>query len=421
MGKPSFMPYTFNMELLSPAGNLEKLKTAIRFGADAVYCGAGPYSLRPEKNSFSPETLAEGVSFAHRQGCRVYLAINIFAFDQDFAGMEVYLESAEKAGIDAIILSDPGVLEFVRRTTPGTKIHLSTQANTTNSESARFWFNRGVSRIVAARELSLEQIAAIKTNVPDLELEILVHGAMCVAFSGRCLLSSIFNQRSANRGDCSQPCRWEYYLREAGRSEEQLIGEDGRGTYILNSKDLCLIKHIPELASAGVDSLKMEGRMKSTYYVAAVTRAYRAALDNLEAHDRPHCYNSNLFSELQKVSHRPYTTGFYFPDQGESRQCSGSSTPQRGYDFVGMVEGHDLTEGVLTIAARNRFVAGDWLEILDPRFPETLFLQVDQIKDALTGRNLAAAHNSYRVLVPCPELWQTPVSEGSILRRKIIE
>lgn len=406
------------MELLAPAGNLEKLKSAVRFGADAVYCGAGAFSLRAPETSFSLDELAEGIRFAHDHDCRVYLAMNIFAFDEDFAGMIAYLGQAAQLGIDAVIVSDPGLLVQIRRITPDIKIHLSTQANTTNSESVKFWQDQGVNRIVVARELSLEQIKTIKKNVPAMELEVFVHGAMCIAYSGRCLLSKFLNNRSANRGHCTQPCRWEYRLKETLREEEQTIHEDARGTYILNSRDLCMIEHMPALAEAGVDSLKIEGRMKTAYYVAAVTRVYRAALDNLKKMGSAYSINPLWVEELAKVSHRPYTSGFYLPDLGDETEYTADSSYIRGYDFAGTVTGHNVAEDRLRVSARNRIVVGDYLEILDPQWPDIITVKVNRIIAIETGDELEAAHNGYQVDLCLAEKSIAPISKEAIIRVK---
>ncbi len=406
------------MELLAPAGNLEKLKTAIRFGADAVYCGAGSFSLRAPDTSFSLQDLAEGVRFAHDHGCRVYMAMNIFAFDEDFSEMMAYFKQAEKLGIDAVIVSDPGVILSIRELGSKVKIHLSTQSNTTNSASARFWREQGVDRIVAARELSLAGVKAIKEKVPGLELETFIHGAMCVAYSGRCLLSSVLNGRSANRGHCSQPCRWEYSLTEEVSGVAQTIQEDARGTYILNSRDLCMIEHIPLLAAAGVDSLKIEGRMKTAYYVAAVTRVYRAALDSFYQFGHDYRYLPQWLDELKKVSHRPYTTGFYLPDRAVDTEYTADSSYIRGYDFVGTVDEHNFESNTLRIKARNRFAVGDLLEILDPNCPDVPDVRVSFIRDEKTGSSLNEAHNSYLVTIPLAEGSSVRISEYALIRRK---
>lgn len=407
------------MELLAPAGNLEKLKTAVRFGADAVYCGGGAFSLRAPDTAFSLEDLAEGVRFAHNLDSRVYLALNIFAFDDDLEAMLQYYREAAGLGIDAVIISDPGFLMLVNELEYDPKIHLSTQVNTMNSEAVRFWQKQGVDRIVLARELSLDQVRAIKENVPEMELEVFVHGAMCMAYSGRCLLSNFLSSRSANRGDCNQPCRWEYSLKEKQREDEFAIQEDARGTYILNSRDLCMVEYIPELAAAGVDGLKIEGRMKTAYYVAAVTRAYRAALDGFHTDRENYCFNPEWLEELKKVSHRPFTTGFYLPERKDQTERYESSAYIRGYDFVGIVDEHNLEKLVLRIKARNRFAVGDELEILDPAREEVLTIKVGHITSSESGEQLSAAHNSYVVDIPLTGEFKTSISKHSIVRRKM--
>ena len=407
------------MELLAPAGNLEKLKTAVRFGADAVYCGGGAFSLRAPDTAFSLEDLAEGVRFAHDHDSRVYLALNIFAFDDDVEAMLQYYREAAGLGIDAVIISDPGFLMLVNELGYDPKIHLSTQVNTMNSDAVKFWQKQGVDRIVLARELSLDQVRAIKEDVPEMELEVFVHGAMCMAYSGRCLLSSFLSSRSANRGDCNQPCRWEYSLKEKKREDEFTIQEDARGTYILNSRDLCMIEHIPELAAAGVDGLKIEGRMKTAYYVAAVTRAYRAALDSFHTDRENYCFNPEWLEELKKVSHRPFTTGFYLPERKDQTERYESSAYIRGYDFVGTVDEHNLEKQVLRIKARNRFAVGDELEIIDPAREEVLTIKVGHITSSESGEQLSAAHNSYVVNIPLAGEFKTSISKHSIVRRKM--
>ncbi len=406
------------MELLAPAGNLEKLKTAVRFGADAVYCGGGAFSLRAPDTAFSLEDLAEGVRFAHDHKCRVYLALNIFAFDDDLEAMLQYYREAAGLGIDAVIISDPGFLMLVNELEYDLKIHLSTQVNTMNSEGVKFWQKQGVDRIVLARELSLDQVRAIKEKVPEMELEVFVHGAMCMAYSGRCLLSSFLSSRSANRGECNQPCRWEYSLKEKKREDEFTIQEDARGTYILNSRDLCMIEHIPELAAAGVDGLKIEGRMKTAYYVAAVTKVYRAALDSFHADRKNYCFTPGWLEELKRVSHRPFTTGFYLPERKDQTERYESSAYIRGYDFVGTVDEHNREEQVLRIKARNRFAVGDELEILDPAREEVLIVKVRQIISSGSGEQLDAAHNSYVVDIPLTGQDNPAISKQSIVRRK---
>jgi U32 family peptidase len=406
------------MELLAPAGNLEKLKTAVLFGADAVYCGIGSYSLRAPEASFTIADLAEGLKFAQTRNCRVYLALNIFAFDEDLSEMKKLAAQALELGVDAFIVSDPGVLAMLRSLDPQAKIHLSTQANTTNSESVKFWSVQGVRRIVLARELSLEQVKVVKKNNPDTELELFVHGAMCISYSGRCLLSQFLNNRSANRGLCTQPCRWEYRLREVSRTEELAITEDERGTYILNSRDLCLINRIPALVAAGVDSLKIEGRMKTAYYVAAVTRIYRKALDSYYRSPEADLVNPDWLTELEKVSHRPYTTGFYLPLEEDATEFTADSAYIRGYDFVGTVDQRSPDLNLIRVSARNYFVVGDSLEILDPEKPEIKQISIKGIINSSDGKQLQEAHNSYVVDLEPGTALDEPISAGSIIRRK---
>ncbi len=413
------MGYNLIMELLSPAGNLEKLKTAVRYGADAVYCGGGDFSLRAADTSFSLRDLASGVAFAHQNNCKVYLAMNIFAFDNDFKPMLSYLKKAVEVGIDAVIISDPGLLYCIKQSGIDVKVHLSTQANTTNSESVKFWHSQGVSRIIMSRELSLDQIAEIKKQVPEVELEIFVHGAMCVAYSGRCLLSKLLNDRSANRGLCAQPCRWEYTIREVGRKEELTIGEETRGTYILNSRDLCLVEHIPALVAAGIDSIKIEGRMKTAYYVAATTRVYRAALDRFSLEGSNYRNDPEWVNELARVSHRPYSTGFYLPETGSDKEYMEDSSYIRNYDFAGVVAGHCTDKNLVKISVRNMIKTGDILEVLDFNNPEIIKLEIKVIEDCDQGKIIESAHNGYTVNITPGKKIKLQLSENALVRRKI--
>jgi len=391
-------------ELLSPAGDLEKLETAVRFGADAVYVGAGPYSLRAEPTSFRLTELRQGIAFAHKHKVKVYLAINIFAFDEDLAKMLGYLKAATKAGIDAAIISDPGFISIVRKKLPKLKLHLSTQANTLNSEAVKFWHRQGVSRIVLGREVSLAQVKQIKKKNPKVELELFVHGAMCISYAGRCLLSKHMTDRSANRGECTQPCRWEYRLKEVTRPDEEFkIEQDQRSTYILNSKDLCLVDHIPELIKAGVDSFKIEGRMKSVYYAALTTKIYREAIDASPKHD------PSWKKELAKTSHRQFTTGFYLGEKETESVVQGGNV--RTYTFVGTILNNNFE-----VAVRNQIKLGDTLDVIDPNKKEIVSFKVKSIKDK-DGQNLDQAHNGARVWVE-NDLDQVP-SKFSLLRRKI--
>lgn len=397
-------------ELLIPAGDLERLETAVRFGADAVYVGAGPYSLRAQSSGFSLDELEKGIKTAHKNKVKVYLAMNIFAYDDDLKNMMGYLEKAIKAGIDGVIVSDPGLVSLIREKHKKLKIHLSTQTNTINSEAVKFWAKQGVKRIVLGREVSLAQAKNIVKTChgmsPKVEIELFIHGAMCISYAGRCLLSKHMTGRSANRGECTQPCRWEYRMKEQNRpNEEFTVEQDWRNTYILNSKDLCMIEHIPELLEAGIDSFKIEGRMKSTYYVALVTKIYRKAIDNA-----PH-YDPKWLEELEKTSHRQFTTGFYFGD--DDREKTDSSKYIRNYDFVGVVEGQKDNE--IEIKARNLFQVGDELEAIDPKNDEIVKFKVNKIR-TIKNEQVDKAHNEYHVFVETN--LKDKVSPSSLLRRK---
>lgn len=351
-------------ELLAPAGNLEKLKTALRFGADAAYCGIEQFSLRALAGNLTLPELIEACAVTHSRGKRLYLTLNAFLRPEEEIAARDLLEALRQVPVDAYILADPGMLHLVRQVDPEREIHLSTQANTTNGLAAHFWQSQGVKRLNLARELSLEEIAAIAASA-QLEIEVFVHGAMCMAYSGRCLLSAGLSGRSANRGTCSHPCRWQYSLQEESRPGEYFpIEEDGRGTYIFNSRDLCLIDHLPELIQAGVDSVKIEGRMKSLYYVAAVTRVYRAALDAWRDNPENYRCDPQWRRELEAVSHRPYGTGFLF-EQNHAFVNAEDSHYLRDCDFVGLVKGH-VAGNEWLVEGRNRFQAGDQLELIGP-------------------------------------------------------
>ena len=404
------------MELLAPAGNLEKLQTAVRFGADAVYCGAGTFSLRSAGSSFTLEELEEGIKFAHSCNTRVYLAMNLFAFDEDLPEMQAYYDQAIKLGIDAIIVSDPGLVRMIRKKHDQVHIHLSTQANTTNSESVRFWLEQGVNRIIMAREVSLKQISIIKEKIPGAEIEVFVHGAMCIAYSGRCLLSRVFNDRSANRGLCTQPCRWEYQMREVNRDERMHVTEEAGNTYILNSRDLCMIEHIPALAAAGVDSLKIEGRMKSSYYVATVVKAYREAMDTWYRDEKEYELNRNKWmEEVCKASHREFTTGFYFGKTAAGDQIYEKSSYIREYDFVGLVLEYDEKTGIATVEQRNRFFTGDTVEVTGPG-RDYFVQQIEWMKDEEGNCIDVAPHPQQVVRMPVKH----PVKPFDILRKPAV-
>ncbi len=354
-------------ELLAPAGDLEKLKIAVLYGADAVYIGGEHFSLRAKAKNFSISDMKEGISFAHNHGVKIYVTANIIAHNEDFKGMSEYFIELEKMKVDAILVADPGVFQIAKETIPNMEIHLSTQANNTNYKSAQFWYSLGVKRIVLARELSLNEIKEIRDNTKeDMELEAFVHGAMCISYSGRCLLSNYMTNRDANKGECSHPCRWKYYLVEEKRPNEYMpVVENERGTYIYNSKDLCMITHIPDLINSGISSLKLEGRMKTPFYVGTVVKAYREAIDDYIKD--PNLYNSKLdyyLEEVSKASHREYTTGFYYDKPSGNEQIYTSNSYLRTYEFLGMVLDYNETTNIATIEQRNKFVVGDEVEFM---------------------------------------------------------
>ncbi|MDE6550943.1 MAG: U32 family peptidase [Clostridia bacterium] len=397
------------IELLAPAGDFDRLKSAVHFGADAVYIGGAKYSLRAGAKGADGEQLALAVDYCHSRGKKLYVAVNIFADDDDIAGMRDYLISLHSAGVDAIIVSDAGIISLARKYVPDLELHLSTQANTTNSGSARFWADMGIKRIVTAREMSIDGIKRMRDALRgDAQIECFVHGAMCISYSGRCLLSDYFTGRRANKGECVQACRWEYTI-GAGRGDAPLtIGQEDRGSYILNSKDMCMLPYLDSLAKAGVDSFKIEGRMKTQYYVASAVSAYRAGIDALSKGD--YAPPSYALEEVYKHSHRQYCTGFYFKDRGE--QCLESSKPETSYDFIAEVKGRrgDLLE----VEQRGRFKIGDTLETLsaDCAYTAKSFTVTD-IKDTSGAPVPDAKYVCQRIVINCPY----PLADGDMLRR----
>jgi len=355
-------------ELLAPAGDLEKLKIAVLYGADAVYFGGETFSLRAGAGNFTYEEMKEGIEFAHAHGAKCHLTVNIFAHNEDIEPFIDYLKRVKDLGIDAFIASDPGVIDMIQEIIPDAEIHLSTQANMTNHRTANFWYKRGLRRLVTARELTIDEIKELKANIPeDMELESFIHGAMCISYSGRCLLSNFMIERDANRGACAHPCRWKYTLMEEQRPGQYYpIEEDDRGTYILNSKDLCLIEHLPELIEAGISSFKIEGRMKSVFYVATVVSAYRKAIDAYFENPAEYEFKEEWMTELCKVSHREFTTGFYFHKPTNNDQNYRTSAYTRDYSFVGMVKDYDPETGFATVEQRNKMVLGDKIEVFGP-------------------------------------------------------
>ena len=354
-------------ELLAPAGNLEKLKTAINFGADAVYLGGSKLNLRAFADNFTDDELKVGIKYAHKRCKKVFVTVNVFPHNEDLVGMEDYLKKLYKLKADAILVSDPGIIMTAKEVVPNLELHLSTQANNVNWKSAIFWHNQGVKRIVLARELSLKEINEIRCHLPEsCEIEAFVHGSMCMSYSGRCVLSNYMTGRDANRGQCAQPCRYKYYLMEEKRQGEYFpVFEDDRGAYILNSKDLCMVEHIPELVKSGINSLKIEGRMKSSYYVATVVKAYRRAIDAYFENPDSYKFKKVWLDDLMKASHRVYYTGFYFGDP--DRQIYETSSYIRNYDIVGIVKDYDNTAERVVIEQRNKVFDGDEVEVLRPK------------------------------------------------------
>ena len=356
------------IELLAPAGDLEKLKIAVEYGADAVYFGGEMFSLRAGAGNLSFDEMVEGIDFAHERGVRAYLTVNIFAHNNDIEPLRVYLEKIKDIGIDAYLVSDPGVFSLIKEIIPEAEIHLSTQANMTNYQTAMFWYNLGVRRIVLARELSFKEIAELKAKCPpDLEFEAFVHGAMCISYSGRCLLSNFMINRDANHGECAHPCRWKYALVEEKRPGQYYpIEEDERGTYILNSKDLCMIEYIPELIKSGLASLKIEGRMKSSFYAAHIVGAYRKAIDSFYENPETYEFRQEWMDELKKVSHRQFTTGFYFDKPDDKDQNYETSQYTRDYTYTGLVRSYDESTGYAIVEQRNKMMLGDEIEVFGP-------------------------------------------------------
>jgi U32 family peptidase len=353
------------MELLAPAGDLEKLMIAVDYGADAVYFGGDSFSLRAGADNFTLDDMKKGIQYAHLKGARCYLAVNIYPHNEDIEPLVNYLNSVRELDLDGLIVSDPAVITLAKEILPHVELHLSTQANMTNYKTAEFWHQQGISRLVVARELSMVEIAQIRAKMPmEMELEAFAHGAMCMSYSGRCLLSNFMVGRDANRGNCAHPCRWKYALVEEKRPGEYLpIEEDARGTYILNANDLCMIEYIPQMAEAGISSLKIEGRMKSIYYVAVVVGAYRKALDAYYANPIGYHFDGEWMDELHKASHRNFTTGFYFRPSSQEGQNFLTSNYTREYTFTGIVKKYDRNTGVALVEQRNKMSLGDKIEI----------------------------------------------------------
>ena len=387
-------------ELLIPASSLEVLKVAVMYGADAVYIGGEAFGLRAKAKNFTIEEMAEGVSFAHARNVKVYVTANILAHNKDLeAAVRYFKELDEKVHPDALIISDPGMFMIARKTVPDMDIHISTQANNTNYGTFDFWHEMGASRVVTARELSLNEIKEIRENIPkELEIETFIHGAMCISYSGRCLLSSFLAGRDANRGACTHPCRWKYYVMEESRPGQYMpVYENERGTYIFNSKDLCMIEHIPELMEAGIDSFKIEGRMKTALYVATVARTYRLAIDDYL--QSPEYYKSRIpfyKSEIAKCTYRQYTTGFFFGKPDENTQIYDSNTYIKEYTYLGIVQVND--EGKYEIEQRNKFSVGEHIEVMKPD-GRNICVTVQSIQDENGNEMESAPHPKQKLYI----------------------
>ena len=419
-------------ELLIPASSLEVLKTAVIYGADAVYIGGEAFGLRAKAKNFTMEEMAEGIAYAHNYGkdhdrsVKVYVTANILAHNRDLAGAKEYFAQlrdlrtadGEAAAPDALIISDPGMFTIARKVWPEVEIHISTQANNTNYETYLFWYELGAKRVVSARELSLDEIKEIRANIPeDMEIESFIHGAMCISYSGRCLLSNYFTGRDANQGACTHPCRWKYAVVEETRPGEYMpVYENERGTYIFNSKDLCMIEHVPDLVAAGIDSLKIEGRMKTALYVATVARTYRKAIDDFFESEEKYRANMEWYKEeIGKCTYRNFTTGFYYGRPDENTQIYDSNTYNSDYIYLGIIYEQD-EQGRVRIEQRNKFCEGDVIEIMKPDGRDVP-AQVLGIFDAEGNAMENAPH-------PKQELWlelSEAAEEGDLLRVKKIE
>ena len=403
------------IELLAPAGDMEKLKTAVSFGADAVYFGGEMFSLRAGAGNLSTDEIAEAMYWLHERGAKGYQTINIYAHNGDIRPLRDYLSKIKNIPVDAFLVSDPGVMMLIRDQIPDAEIHLSTQANTTNYITAGFWASQGVKRIVSAREMSLEEIRTMRDELPDdIEIEAFVHGAMCISYSGRCLLSNFMTGRDANQGACTHPCRWKYSLVEEQRPGEYFpVEEDGRGSYILNSRDLCMIDRIPDLVDSGVYSFKIEGRMKSMYYVATVVSAYRAAIDEYLIDPANYRFDPAYFDELCKASHREFTHGFYYNKPTDKDQNYLTSDYTRDYSFVGLVRETDPNSGLTIVEQRNKFSIGDVIEVFGPYTP---FYEekINEMYDE-EGTPIVSAPHPQQIL---KIRFNQPPKEGFILRKK---
>ena len=403
------------IELLIPASNLEVLKIAVLYGADAVYIGGEMYGLRAKAKNFSMEDVKKGIEFAHSHGVKVYITANIVAHNCDLEGIKEYFKELKEIKPDALIISDPGVFMLAKEICPEIEHHISTQANSTNYATYNFWYEQGASRVVSARELSLDEIREIRANIPeDMEIESFVHGAMCISHSGRCLLSNYFTGRNANSGECTHPCRWKYSVMEETRPGEYMpVYENERGTYIFNSKDLNMIEHLDQILDAGIDSLKIEGRMKTALYVATVARTYRRAIDDCKESVEKYKENMDYYrAEIAKCTYRQFTTGFYFGKTDENAQIYDSNTYIKNYTYIGIVQGHN-ERGYALLEQKNKFSVGETIEVMIPDGTNQNVV-VKAIEDEDGNHMESAPHPKQMVYVE----FDQEIEEGYLLRRK---
>ena len=403
------------LELLIPASSLEVLKIAVIYGADAVYIGGEAFGLRAKAKNFTLEEMKEGIEFAHAHDCKVYVTANILAHNYDLDGARQYFKELKQIGPDALIISDPGMFTIAKEELPDIDIHISTQANNTNYMTYQFWWKQGAKRVVSARELSLNEIKQIREHIPDeMEIETFMHGAMCISYSGRCLLSSFMAGRDANRGACTHPCRWKYSIVEESRPGEYMpVYENERGTYIFNSKDLCMIEHIPEMLNAGIDSFKIEGRMKTALYVATVARTYRLAIDEFIQDENLYKKRIPFYkSEISKCKYRQYTTGFFFGKPDENTQIYDTNTYIKEYTYLGIV-GEQNAQGLYHIEQRNKFSVGETIEVMRPN-GDNILVTVKRITDERGVDMESAPHPKQQLYIDLG----VKLEQYDVLRRK---
>ena len=404
------------IELLAPAGDLERLKTAFIYGADAVYIGGEIFGMRSAAKNFNKEDMAEGVKFAHERGKQVFVTVNIIPRNEEFEQLEDYLKELEEIGVDAVIVSDPGVFSVVKKVVPNMEIHISTQASTTNAASATFWYNQGAIRVVMARELSFEEIKEIRDNSPEgMDIEAFIHGAMCMSYSGKCVISNYTTGRDANRGACAQSCRWKYTLvEEQENGDYEKVLDDVDAEFFFNTKDMCMINYIPQIIESGINSFKIEGRMKTAYYVATTVRAYRIAIDEYIKDPENWEFNPMWLEELKKGSHRHFSEGFYLGKTSTRDQNYESASYVRNYDFIGVVRGHEEESGLVIVEQSNRMFVGDEIEIIGP-YKETMYGKILEMYNEENEPIESAPHAKQIVKMKL----DIPVEEHYMLRKPI--